>query len=88
MNEYYLTVNGNRYSVDTDDNLAEWKTSVIDAVQRGGGFINVTNTDGFLTTLLITANSTVTVQKVHLPQPRLEPWTNILTDEAFTYEDY
>ena len=88
MNEYRLTVNGNHYFVDTHDDLAEWKTSVTDAVQRGGGFINVTNTDGFLTALLITPNSTVTVQKVRLSQPRPEPWTHILADEAFTYEDY
>jgi hypothetical protein len=88
MNEYRLTVNGDRYVVDTDDDLAAWKTSVADAVQRGGGFINVTNTGGFLTTLLITPNSTVTLQRVRPPQPRPEPWTQLLADEAFTYEDF
>ncbi|TFD26167.1 hypothetical protein [Cryobacterium cryoconiti] len=88
MNEYRLTVNGDRYVVDTIDDLAAWKTSVAAAVQRGGGFIDVTNSAGFLTSLLITPNSTVTVQRVHLPEPRPEPWTQLLSDEAFTYEDF
>ncbi|TFC94745.1 MULTISPECIES: hypothetical protein [Cryobacterium] len=86
MNEYRLTVNGDRYVVDTDDDLAAWKTSVADAVRAGGGFINVTNSTGFLTTLLITPNSTVTLQRVRPPRP--EPWPQLLADEAFTYEDF
>ncbi|WP_158250226.1 MULTISPECIES: hypothetical protein [Cryobacterium] len=86
MNEYRLTVNGDRYVVDTDDDLAAWKTSVADAVQRGGGFINVINSAGFLTTLLITPNSTVTLQQVRSQRP--EPWTQLLAEEAFTYEDF
>ena len=86
MNEYRLTVNGDRYFVDTDDDLSAWKTSVADAVQHGGGFINVTNSAGFLTTLLITPHSTITLQRVRSPRP--EPWTQLLPDEAFTYEDF
>ncbi|TFC83080.1 hypothetical protein E3T23_03125 [Cryobacterium cheniae] len=86
MNEYRLTVNGDRYFVDTDDDLAAWKTSVADAVQQGGGFINVTNSAGFLTTLLITPNSTITLQRVRSPRP--EPWTQLLAEEAVTYEDF
>ena len=88
MHEYRLTVNGDRYVVDTDDHLAAWKGSVADAVQRGGGFVDVTDTAGFLTALLITPNSTVTVQRVRAPQPRPEPWTQPLPDEAFTYDGF
>lgn len=88
MNVYRLTVNSDHFLVDTDDDLVEWKTSVADAVQRGGGFINVTNTAGFLTMLLITPNSTVAMQKVPPEQPRPEPWTQLLADEAFTYEEF
>lgn len=87
MNAYRLTVNSTHYVVDTDDDLTEWKASVADAVQRGGGFVNVTNAGGFPTALLITPNSTVTLQRVRHPLPRPEPWTQLLAEEAFTYED-
>ena len=88
MNEYRLTVNGDRFVVDTIDDLSAWKTSVAAAVQAGGGFIDVTNSAGFLTSLLITPNSTVSVQRLHPPEPRSEPWTQLFADEAFTFEDF
>ena len=88
MDMYRLNVNGDRYVVDTEDNLAAWKSSVADAVHHGGGFVNVTNAAGFLTTLLITPSSTVTLQKVRPPEPREEPCTQLLDEEAFTVEDF
>lgn len=85
---YRLNVNGDRYVVDTDDDLTEWKSSVADALQQGGGFINVTDAAGFRTTLLITSSSIVTMHKVEYQEPREEPSAQLLDEEAFTFEDY
>jgi hypothetical protein len=88
MSVYRLKVNSDDYVVDTDDGLAAWKISVADAVQRGGGFVTVTNTGGSLTSMLITPNSTVTLHKIHPAGPQADPRPQLTVDEAFAYDDF
>jgi hypothetical protein len=64
MCAYCISVNQDHYVVETDDALVGWKTDVIDAVHRGGGFVEMTSTSGMSTAILITPSSTITVQKI------------------------
>ena len=64
MCAYGISVNQDHYVVETDDALMGWKSDVIDAVRRGGGFVEMTSTSGMSTAILITPSSTITVQKI------------------------
>lgn len=64
MCAYCISVNRDHYVVETDDGLVGWKTDVVDAVHRGGGFIEMTSTSGLTTAILITPSSTITVQRI------------------------
>ncbi len=87
MTAYLITVNGDRFMVDSHDALEEWKVSVADRVQRGGGFVDLIQADGCSTTLLVTPNSSITMQEVQPAAPARESWTQLLADEAWAYED-
>jgi hypothetical protein len=64
MCAYGISVNQDHYVVETDDALVGWKSDVIDAVRRGGGFVEMTSMSGMSTAILITPSSTITVQKI------------------------
>ena len=88
MSTYRLTVNDNRFYLPSGEDVSTVKTALLNAVNSGGGFVDVVNSSCKRVTLLVTPHSTVQIEEFGRVDDIEELWQQPPASSSFNFDEY